>query len=83
MDKTFKSILKWTIILTLDFIVFMFLSLLLMDYDDFYEESKGEYGSFNSMTPFQKGAEICFRIWIVLNLILLFLILKKIWRGYK
>ena len=66
MSITTKSVLKWSIVLILDLIVFLFLGVLLMDYDDFYQESKGEYGSFASMTPFQKSVEISFDIWVII-----------------
>ena len=63
MKINYKSIIKWIAILIFDYLVFVVLSLLLMGYDDFYDESKGEYWSMASMTPFQKGVYIFLRFW--------------------
>ena len=77
MNEKFKSIIKWTIILIVDFIVYIFLGLLLMDYDDFYDESKGEYWSLSRMTIFHKVIYISFNIWIILNALLAIFIIYK------
>jgi hypothetical protein len=58
----------------------MFLGLLLMDYDDFYEPSKGEYFSLACMTARQKMVWIAYNIWIWLNLIAIGLIVYKLVR---
>ena len=80
MNEKFKSIIKWTIILIVDFIVYIFLGLLLMDYDDFYDESKGEYWSLSRMTTFHKVIYISFNIWIILNALLAIFIIYKFWK---
>ena len=50
MKINYKSIIKWIAILIFDYLVFVVLGLLLIGYDDFYDESKGEYWSMASMT---------------------------------
>jgi hypothetical protein len=76
-----KKIVVCIIIIVLDLAIYIFLGLLLMEYDDFYESSKGEYFSLASMTVRQKVVWITYNIWIWLNLLaivcLLFLLLKK------
>ena len=42
-------------IILIDLAVYIFLGLLLMSYDDFYDESKGEYWSWESMSGFDKA----------------------------
>lgn len=41
-------------IILLDIAVYIFLGLMLMGYEDFYDESKGEYWSLESMTLDEK-----------------------------
>jgi hypothetical protein len=63
-----------------DLFVYIILGLLLMGYDDNYNESKGEYWGLASMTTQEKLIYIGFQVWNVLNIIVaLFLI----YRGYK
>ena len=80
MKINYKGILKWVIILVLDFLVYIILGLVLMTYSDFYDESKGEYWSLDSMTTVQKGAFILYYIWLLLNFLF---ILKIIWSVFK
>ena len=47
--KLIPIILKISFILFLDLLVFLFCGIFMMDYDDFYNESQGEYFSFSSM----------------------------------
>jgi hypothetical protein len=46
---TVKNTLIGIAIIIFDLAVYIFLGLLLMNYDDFYDESKGEYWSLGSM----------------------------------
>lgn len=80
MKINYKWILKWVIILVLDFLVYIILGLVLMTYSDFYDESKGEYWSLDSMTMVQKGAFILYYIWLLLNFLF---ILKIIWSVFR
>lgn len=47
MEKIFtiKNIILGIPIILIDLVVYIFLGIAMMDYDDFYEESKGEYMS--------------------------------------
>ena len=75
-----KKVIVFIIIIVLDLAIYIFLGLLLMEYDDFYESSKREYFSLTSMTVRQKAVWISYNIWIGLNLIaiacLFFLLFK-------
>lgn len=79
----YKSIIKWTFILIFDFSIFMILSVLLMDYDDFYDESKGEYWSLGSMTNYQKVIYILHNLWLLLNFLFFILVLWTGWKKFK
>ncbi len=70
MIKPKKVIIGVTLIL-FDLAVYLTLSLLLMGYDDFYTESKGEYWSLASMTFSEKIIYIGLNIWNAINLIAL------------
>lgn len=75
-----KQILIGLAIIAVDIFVFIILGLLLMNYDDFYDSSKGEYWSFNSMNVIEKATYICYKAWIVLNIIGLLYIGYKIYK---
>ena len=83
MKINYKSVFKWTIILVFDYAVVVVLSLLLMGYDDFYDESKSEYFSLASMTTFQKGVFIFLNFWLFLNFLFLVKILLSGWKKLK
>ncbi|GMQ25746.1 hypothetical protein Aoki45_24280 [Algoriphagus sp. oki45] len=58
--------------------VYIFLGFMLMNYEDFYEESEGPYWSLESMTLTEKVTYICFNGWIILNLLAIGFILYRI-----
>ena len=62
----------------IDLAVYMVLGLLLMNYDDFYDESKGKYWSLESMTAFQKATYIGLNIWHIVNIIIIGYLLYRI-----
>ena len=65
----FKYIVLWTILILFDLGVYVVFGLFLMKYDDFYDESKGEYWSLASMTFSEKVPYIGINIWNFINLI--------------
>ena len=71
MKKIFslKNILIAISLVIVDIAVYLFLGLLLMNYDDFYDESKGEYWSLESMNTTEKATYIGFNIWGALNIL--------------
>ncbi len=75
-----KQILIWLVIIAVDMIVFIILGLLLMNYEDFYDSSKGEYLSLASMNSTEKVIYICYNVWIAFNLIGIVYIGYKIFR---
>jgi hypothetical protein len=86
MDKfqiRLKDILIWFAIIAVDIFVFIILGFLLMNYDDFYDSSKGEYWSLESMNSTEKIVYICYNAWIVLNIIGLLYIGRKIYKKIK
>lgn len=80
---TIKNILIAVGIIILDLAIYLVLALLLMNYDDFYDESKGEYWSLESMTFWQKVNYIGFNIWQIINLIAIGYIIYRIIKEIK
>lgn len=80
---TIKNILIVVVIIILDLAIYFVLALLLMNYDDFYDESKGEYWSLESMTFWQKVNYIGFNIWQIINLIAIGYIIYRIIKEIK
>ncbi|MBD0725822.1 hypothetical protein B6A10_11570 [Flavobacterium sp. L1I52] len=75
---TIKNILIGIGLIVFDLAVYLFLGLMLMNYDDNYEESKGEYFSLASMTFWQKVNYISLHIWHLLNVIVIIYLLYQI-----
>ncbi|WP_298507183.1 hypothetical protein [uncultured Maribacter sp.] len=67
----------------MDLAIYVVLGLLLMDYDDFYDESKGAYWSLESMTTSQKTTYIGLNIWHVINVIIIGYVIYRIVRSWK
>ena len=61
-----------------DLAVYIVLGLLLMNYDDFYDESKGEYWSLESMTASQKATYIGLNIWHIVNILVIGYVIYRI-----
>lgn len=85
MPKTIfsiRNILIGTVIIIIDLAIYLFLGVMLMDYDDFYDESKGAYFSLESMTTAQKINYIGFNIWGIINLIVICYIIYRLIKKY-
>jgi|GEM_PF-1038249 len=67
---TVKNIAIGIGLIIFDIAVYIVLGLLLMNYDDFYDESKGEYWSLESMTASQKATYIGLNFWHIVNIII-------------
>ena len=52
--------------------------LMLMNYEDFYDESKGRYYSFESMTFLEKISYISLNLWYFINIIFIGFLVYKI-----
>ncbi|QCR21916.1 hypothetical protein [Pontibacter sp. SGAir0037] len=64
---TVKSFIIGIGIILIDLAVYIFFGLLLMNYDDFYDESKGEYWSWESMSGFDKAVVSGIHVWNFIN----------------
>ncbi len=75
---TIKNIVIGIGLIILDLTVYIILGLLLMNYDDFYDESKGEYWSLGSMTASQKATYIALNIWHIVNIAIIVYLIYSI-----
>lgn len=78
----FLSQIVWIFfILILDFVLWIIIGLILLNYEDFYDESKGEYFSLASMTMVEKMAYISYYLWVIFNvaviIYLIYFLVKK------
>ena len=73
-----KVILITVAVVILDLAVYLVLGMLLMNYDDFYDERKGEYWSLSSMTMSEKATYIGLDVWHFVNLIAVGYIIYRI-----
>ncbi|WP_343330563.1 hypothetical protein [Polaribacter staleyi] len=79
---TIKNVILGILFILLDLVVYIFLGIAMMDYDDFYEESKGEYMSLESMDTFQKSIFISMNIWNIINILLVIFIIYKVYKHF-
>jgi hypothetical protein len=75
---TIKNIVNGIGLIIFDLAVYIVLGLLLMNYDDFYDESKGEYWSLGSMTASQKATYIGLNVWHIVNIIIIGYVIYRI-----
>lgn len=71
------------LILIFDLIIYIVLGTMLMSYDDSYEESKGIYWRYESMTSSEILSSSAFAAWNLINLIFIGFILYKLIRYLK
>lgn len=67
------------LVVVVDLAIYIMLGLLLMNYEDFYDESQGPYWSWESMETLDRVAYVAWHIWVTLNVVLL---LYSVYRVY-
>ncbi|PRP67149.1 hypothetical protein BST86_08585 [Nonlabens agnitus] len=83
MTISWKHIMLGIGIVIIDLTVYILLGLLLMNYDDFYTESEGEYWSLASMTTTEKITYIGLNAWHVINILGIVYIIYRLTRKLK
>jgi hypothetical protein len=74
------NVLFFIALIVFDYMIFIFLGLLLMGYEDHWDESKGAFWSLKSMTTLEASIYILYNLWYILNGLL---ILRFIYLFYK
>lgn len=77
-----KKIVLGLLILFIDLVIYIFIGLVIMTYEDFYDQSIGAYWSLASMTLGQKIAYIGWYIWLIANVILILYFIYKMVLKY-
>lgn len=77
-----KVILISVAAIVFDLAVYIVLGLLLMNYDDFYDESEGEYWSLSNMTMTEKATYIGLNVWQLVNFIALGYVIYRIVKRF-
>lgn len=77
-----SKILKIVVFTIFDLFVFIFCGIYMMGYDDFYDESQGEYFSFSSMKAEYKIVWGFYNFWILLNCLLLIYFIYRIYKRF-
>ncbi|MEJ8804416.1 hypothetical protein [Pontibacter sp. H249] len=69
MKLIIKRVAIWLGIVLIDLAVYAALGIMMMAYDDFYDESKGEYWSWASMTNFDRAVIVGLYFWHLVNFV--------------
>ncbi len=80
--KIFKQILFYILFIAIDLALWIIIGLVLLNYEGFYDESKGEYFSLKSMTTIEKIAYFSYYIWIISNITLIIYIANGLIKKY-
>jgi len=73
-----KKIILIAVVILFDILVFLILGLLLMDYDDSYDGSQGEYLSLSGMNFWQKSWYLLLQLWYLINFTAIIYLLYRI-----
>jgi len=77
------KIIFWIAVIAADLLMFFFLGILLMGYDDNYDSTKGEYFSFSSMNTNEKLVYLIYNLFIITNVIAIGFLLYKFYKTYS
>lgn len=81
---SWRKLLLGLFVILIDFGVGSLLGVLMMDYDDSYNQSKGAYGSWSSMNAFQKQVSVGMQLWSVANgLVIAYLLYRVVIRRKR
>ncbi len=69
-------------IIVIDFVLWIIIGLILLNYGDNWDSTKGHYFSFEGMNITEKIAFISYYIWIVLNALILIYISYRLIKKY-
>lgn len=72
-----SKILKILFFVFLDVVIFILCGFYMMGYDDFYNDSQGEYFSLTSMDAKYKVVWVFYNLWVFLNCVLLLYVLLR------
>lgn len=77
------NLIYWISLLFADVIIYLFLGIMMMGYDDNYTASKGAYMSWESMNNTERIIDSALILWNIINLMAMARLINKIWRWIK
>jgi hypothetical protein len=78
-----KKILIYFLVLVIDLLLYLYLGFNLINYEDSYDGTNGEFYSLGSMNFTEKITFICLIIWYIINILIVFVIIRRIWKRIK
>ena len=82
VDSVIKKIIYWLLFIFIDIVLWIIIGLILLNYEDNWDASKGYYFSLDGMTSVEKIAFISYYIWIVLNILLVVYVIYRLIKNY-
>ncbi len=79
---TIKNIILGILFILIDLVVYIFLGILMMDYDDTYKGPIENYNSLETMNIFQKTVFIGMSIWNIINILVVIFIIYKVYKYF-
>lgn len=76
--KFFKQILFFILFIIVDITLWIIIGLVILNYEDFYDGSKGTYFSLESMNSLEKITYFSYYLWIILNVALIIYITYRV-----
>ena len=78
-----KYFLLISVLVIFDLLVYLFLGISMMGYEDNYIPSKGEFNSWESMSRFDKSVTVVLSFWNLANVVAILYIGYKIYKKVK
>ena len=78
-----KKVIGFVVFIIADLAIYVLLGLLMMQYDDFYDETKGAYWSWESMSSFDKKVFVSLQIWNFFNILIALYLIFRIYKYIK
>jgi magnesium-transporting ATPase (P-type) len=78
-----KNKILGIVFILIDLVVYLFLGVAMIDYDDKCEEVRKKYNSLETMNTFQKSIFVTMNIWNIINIILLIFIIYKVYLYFR
>lgn len=78
-----KKLLFWFVFISIDVALYIIIGLILLNYEDTWDSTKGYYWSLGEMTLIQKVAYISYYILIVINILIIIYLSFKFFKYLK
>ncbi|MCI1187162.1 hypothetical protein MON38_06995 [Hymenobacter sp. DH14] len=83
ISQEIKRIIAYAFLAVFDVLVYVAMGIALMSYDDKHDDSQSDYGSWESMTDFDKCASVFMTVWNVINVLALVYISYSVYKRMK